>query len=217
MQYDNIVRTFLYIALVFCISTGIQSCLFERTPKDIDPFYTTRSFGDIPTMPLLKPVKLYYDRVEEKWGLEIPFGFNHRMSIDSVLDIGVEKTYIYGTVHERKVYLENYKEGYMAFVNKYNRIYMLASPDEAKTDEIPIYPSDPVRKVFLLPERWFVINVADSTLEAFFSKPDYKKYLEERGVSGAMYHIKDVEKEFVKTGILPWFPDSIKTKLRESK
>ena len=65
------------------------------------------------------------------------------------------------------------------------------------------------------PERWFVINVADSTTEAFFSKKKYQNYLKEKGISGKMYDVNKYYKQFKETGILPWFPNSIKVKLRK--
>ena len=81
-------------------------------------------------------------------------------------------------------------------------------------DNVQVYP-DSIHHTFIIPERWFVINAADSTTEAFFSEAKYQTYLKEKGLSGRMYNIDSVNKEFTKTGIAPWFPDSIRIKLSQ--
>ena len=203
-----------YLLLILLTSVSVfDSCNLKNGEKEIDPFYTSRSFGDIPTTPLLKPLKLSYEEIPRKWHLEIPYSFNHQMNIDSLTEIGVEKTFIYGKIFQKLDIDSNYKNSDYVFVSKFNIISKSVTYSKALSDEIRIFPIDTIHKVFIIPERWFVINVADSSIEAFFSKKDYNNYLNERKLSSKLYNIDSIHKQFIETGILPWFPDSIKTRL----
>ncbi|MCV9933302.1 hypothetical protein OIU80_13510 [Flavobacterium sp. LS1R47] len=208
----NKISTTLIVAIMLCL---VSSCFLKKEHRDVDPFYTTNLFGQFHLLPLVKPITLSYDPSTKVWMLEDNHSLKHSIGIDSLIKIGVEKTYIYGKVHGWKDTIESYTSKDYVFLNKYGRIYGPSKNKKGITNEIQIYPTDSIQKIFIIPERWFVINVADSTTEAFFSKKEYKNYLKEKGVSGKMYNIESVKKEFAKTGIAPWFPEDVKTKLRE--
>ncbi|MFB9065892.1 hypothetical protein, partial [Flavobacterium branchiarum] len=193
----------------------VSSCFLKKEHKDVDPFYTTNHFGQFHILPLLKPITLMYDPSTKVWWLEYNHSLKHNISINTLTEIGVDKTYIYGNILGWKDTIQSYTARDYVFTDKYGITSWDEKKDKPTPDEIQIYPTDSIHKIFIIPERWFVINVADSTTEAFFSKKKYKNYLKEKGVSGKMYNIESVKKEFAKTGIAPWFPEDIKTKLRE--
>jgi len=211
----------------FITLLSIQSCFFENKKADIDVYYTAKYWGERSSrIPLLKPLSIYKDRMMPNiWGMDYKdlvtrhqykdYHFNNTLGIDSIIDIGVDKSYVYGMIFESKVYNENYNKNEYVFLGKYNITYRTPKYREPRNNEIRIYPTDTINKIFVLPKRWFVINVADSTVEAFFSKNKYKKKLKDKGISGKMYNIDSINKVFLETGILPWFPEKVKIKLEK--
>jgi hypothetical protein len=203
------------VLIAVCI-LGVWSCDFRKSHKDVDSFYTTRNFGQFFLVPLIKPLALSYDPSIEKWGLSDQHALKEMMYIDSLTEIGVDKTYIYGKLFARKHTLQIYNPKHYVFVDKFGVITSGPTKDTiGMKDKMQIHPTDSIHQTFIIPERWFVINAADSTTEAFFSEAKYQTYLKEKGLSGRMYGIDSVGEEFTKTGIAPWFPDSIKIKLRQ--
>jgi len=203
------------VLIAVCI-LGVLSCDFRKSHKDVDSFYTTRNFGQFFLIPLIKPLALIYDSSIEKWWIEDKHALKQSMFIDSLTEIGVDKTYIYGNLFARKHTLQIYNPKHYVFVDKFGVITSRPTKDTTgMKDKMQIHPTDSIHQTFIIPERWFVINAADSTTEAFFSEAKYQAYLKEKGLSGQMYNIESVNKEFTKTGIAPWFPDSIKIKLSQ--
>ena len=149
---------------------GVLSCDFSKSHKDVDSFYTTRNFGQFFLIPLIKPLALIYDPSGKKWGLSDEHALKEMMYIDSLTEIGVDKTYIYGKLFVREKTLESYTPKDYVFVTKFGIIYGPSKDTTRIKDEIQIYPTDSIHKIFIIPERWFVINAADSTTEAFFSE-----------------------------------------------
>jgi len=203
---------------VFCLFViYMQSCFFDKKNINVDSFYTTKFFGDIPMIPLVKPLSLSYDRFKKNWSVMTPLSFENDMAIDSIINIGVEKPYVYGKILDQKRNANFYtsedytSKGYL-YIDQFNNIHHPNFIE--KSDNIYRLPIDTINKTFILPKRWFVINVADSTTEAFFSKKKYKKYLKDKGISGKMYNIDSINNVFLETDILPWFPKNVKNKLR---
>ncbi len=136
------------------------------------------------------------------------------MNIENINSIGIEETFIYGKVKHEKQTIDGIEKGDLVYARKFGGT--LISQEPMALERVKrAYPIDSKSKTSVLPERWFVINVADSTTEAFFSKKHYEEYLKEKGISGKMYDINRYHKQFKATGILPWFPGSIKIKLKE--
>ena len=77
-------------------------------------------------------------------------------------------------------------------------------------NEIVIHPIDTINNIILLPERWFIINVADSTIEAFFSQAEFQKFLTSKNLPAKLYNIDSLDKVFSNTGILPCFLVALK-------
>ncbi len=202
------------VIVLILAAAVVSSCLFDKRPKDVDPFYTTRNFGQFPVMPLVKPIKLIQNDQSKEWGIDIPHSFKKRLSIENINEIGVCEIYVYGRIDKKKWNISTYKKGDFVYAHKYGGT-TISKEAWNSAEEIRIYPIDSNSKTFILPERWFVINVADSTTEAFFSKTKYDEYLKEKEISGKMYNIDKYHKQFIETGILPWFPDSIKVKLKQ--
>jgi hypothetical protein len=197
------------------IVTVTISCAFNKIDKKIDSFYTTKNFGQFSVIPLVKPIKLWRDDQSKEWGIDrLKYDLKRSVNINNQKKIGVDKSFIYGKLPKHKQNLNDYtKEDYVYFY-KYGGVSISKTILNSK-DEIRIYPIDSTSKTFILPERWFVINVADSITEAFFSKKRYDEYLKQKGISGEMYEINKYHKQYKETGILPWFPDSIKVKLKK--
>ncbi len=203
--------------IVLILAVVVSSCLFDKQPKDVDPFYTTRNFGQFPVMPLVKPVKLICDDQSKKWDVDIPDYFKQKISRRYLYNskIGVDSTCIYGRLIPIERHIDGYKEGDNIYMYNDGIVTWTKEKKELNDAIRLIKPPDIVNKTFTEPERWFIINVADSTTEAFFSEKKYKDYLQERGISGTMYNIEECHKQFIETGILPWFPDSVKIKLKK--
>ena len=220
----NSMRTIIFTSCFFYIFI-FQSCVFENNQKKIDAYYTSKYWGEQrPRIPLFKPLSIYKDRMTpDKWGIDYDdlvsrghnFTFNHTLEIDSIINIGVDKSYVYGKIFEKKYQEESFiiDVDYI-YAYKYGGTTWKKENHKSSDNEIQIYPFDSINKIFILPERWFVINVADSTTEAFFSKLKYENYIKERGISRRMYNIDSINKVYRRTGILPWFPESVKIKLR---
>ncbi len=204
----------LKIVIGSLIIIVVSSCFFDKKPKDVDPFYFTRNYGQFPLLPLIKPVKLSQDDQSLEWSLEIPHSFKQRISTDKLADIGIDKTFIYGKIKSQKYILNNIKKGDLVYARKFGGTLISQEPMEAER-VMEVYPIDSTSNTYIIPERWFIINIADSTTEAFFSKKKYEEYLKEKGISGKMYSINKYYKQYKETGILPWFPDSVKVKLKK--
>lgn len=198
------------------IAVVISSCFFDKKNQNVDSFYTKRIHLDFPVLPLLKPIFICYNKAYsgDEWSFEIPHYFENKPHIKNLKEIGVDRIYIYGKVNKKKWNLSDYKKGEFVYAKKYSGIAITEKPSNTK-DYKQIQLIDSIKNTFIEPERWFIINVADSTTEAFFSKKKYKKYLKEKEISGEMYEINKYYKQYKKTGILPWFPDNVKEKLNK--
>jgi hypothetical protein len=201
------------VFLLIIISV-LSSCFQDKTPKNVNSFYIKKYYLDYPVIPLSNPVFAYYVKEYDEWSFEIPNSFKNNLHIENLNKIGVDENYIYGKISKKNWTVRRYESGDYVYAHRYGGTTLSKEPFKSQ-DDIRVYPLDSTSKTFLLPERWFVINVIDSTTEAFFSKSKYDDYLKTKGVSGKMYDINKYHKQFKETGILPWFPDSIKTKLKK--
>lgn len=203
-------KKIIYIVLL----TMVSSCFFDKKHKNVDSFYTKRIHLDFPVLPLAKPIFVHYDKSYNEWFFEIPEFFKNKLYLENLKEIGIDNVYIYGKTNKKKRNLKNYKEGEFVYANKYNGISI--SKELSKLEgELQIFSVDSTKTIFIEPERWFVINVSDSITDVFFSKKKYNDYLKGKGISGKMYKIEKYHKQYRETGILPWFPDNIKEKLKK--
>ena len=122
---------------------------------------------------------------------------------------------LYGKINEIKYYIEDFTSETIVFSDKFNTIYLATEPRDPIEGEIRLYPMDSISKLFILPEKWFVINNIDITVNTFTTKEEFKNYLKQNAISYTLYNIDRLDMEFMKTGILPWFPDSVKAKLKK--
>ncbi len=212
----------LFIILLVLL---FQACRSGSTDKGVDPYYTKVSWGEgRPRIPLIKPLAIYKDRMTPyKWGIayrdvindDQAFSFNHHVEIDSITHVGIDRSYVYGPVFERKFTIEEFGGGNdYVYADQYGGLSLSKLKIEPLDSEVQIFPIDTVKKIFIYPQRWFVINVADSSVEAFFSETKYKAYLAELGCPDTLYDIDECYKQFRQTNVLPWFPDSIKNNIR---
>lgn len=202
---------------LWVILITLYSCILDKKTEDeeIESFYISKNFGQFPVLPLSKPIKLHLDDQSKEWRIEyLKHSFNQYMRIEGIDSIGVEKTFIYGKTENEKQTIDGTKKGDLVYARKFGGTLISQDPMEAER-VTRVYPIDSISKTYIIPERWFIINVADSTTEAFFSKNKYDNYLKEKGISGRMYNINKYHEKYKETGILPWFPDSIKVKLKK--
>lgn len=209
MKYCKVIVSGV-VVLVFCFS-----CFFDKKQK-MDAFYTTRNYGQFPIMPLVKPIKLIRNGQTKAWRIKTLNHFKKKIST-RYLDnsqIGIDSIYIYGKLTTIKRQVEDYQNGDKVYMYVGGSITWTKKTKKINDNIARITSFDTITKSFIEPERWFLINVADSTIAAFFSKKKYEDYLKEKGISGKMYDINAYHKQYKATGMLPWFPDSIKVKLK---
>ena len=78
----------LFLAITAAV---VSSCFFDGRHKDVDPFYTIRSYGQFPVMPIVKPIKLYYDKLDDEWGIDkLEYSLKQSISISDQKNIGVD-------------------------------------------------------------------------------------------------------------------------------
>ncbi len=176
--------------------------------------YTKKNYLDYPVIPLSNPVFAYYVKEYDEWSFKIPDYFKNKLHIENLNEIGVNETYIYGKLGKKKWSVRRYEIGDYVYAHRFGGTTLSKEPFNSKND-VRIYPVDSTSKTFILPERWFVFNITDTITEAFFSKKKYEDYLKTKGISGKMYNINKYHKQYKETGILPWFPDSVKLKLKK--
>ena len=198
----------LYLSIILCF----YSC--ERKYKNVDPFYTERASGSLLFLPIYKPTKLIYHRVEKKWILEEPHYFKQNMNIEKIDSIGIDNGLVYGKLDTIHYYIEDTIHKFRV-VDRFNAIYSDIKPLQLENDEVRINPVGSNSKYFLLPKRWFIFNHNDSTIEAYFTEREYLDYLTNKGVRPKLHNIDTLMNTYVTTNVLPWFPDSIKSKLRK--
>lgn len=201
--------------LISCISFSLvvfTSCLFQEKHPDVDSFYTARAKYDFPRTPLLKPFYLTYDKIDRKWDLNYPTLLTYGMSPSNTDSIGIDKHYLYGYIQGHEKIAEQYKKGMFVHLRKDGIIVYPKTLLKSK-DYIPLKLIDSTEKTFKIPNRWFVVNAKDSTRHVFLSKLKYDKFLNRNNISGKTYNTLEMHKQFLDTGILPWFPDSVKIKL----
>ena len=206
----------ILIVLLTFFSIVFSSCLFQEKYADVDPFYTSKAHYQFPRIPLVEPIFMTYEKESNKWGIEIPYSIDNALGLknlthDGLNEIGAYKNYIYGYIPKKTKQITDYEKGNYVFLDKFNISYTSIKKRNPDKNEIQVNLNDD--KVFVLPKRWFVINTKNNSSEAFFFKKNYENYLKKNSISGKMYNTSEMHKQFFDTGILPWFPDSVKTKL----
>ena len=207
-------RNLKKVAVLVTIITVFSSCFFDRKPKDVDSFYTKKNYLDFPAVPLVKPIFIHYNKAYDKWFFNVPDYFK-KLYIENLNKVGVDKSCIYGKLITTRRFVEDYKNGDHVYMYADGSITWTKNIKSISDSVVKITSFDTLNKSFTEPQRWFAINVLDSTAQAFFSKRKYDNYLKEKGISGKMYNINKYQKQYKETGILPWFPDSIKVKLKK--
>ena len=126
------------------------SCVFDKHSKNIDPFYTTKNFGQFSVLPLSKPVKLHRDDQLKDWKIEyLRHSFKQRTPTQNIKSIGIDKTYIYGKI-DKKTHKSNiYSKREYAFLHKFNSMSSTPNYREPTKDEIQIHPIDSINRTFV--------------------------------------------------------------------
>ena len=215
---EQIVFTLIAMLLVSaCINTGTSK---------VYRYYTATSWDrECPRIPLYEPLAIYQQPyVSDKWSIAFDdFLSNQRDkidyswiggSVDSIHYIGADGGVVYGYVDEKHVIMDNPAFGDYAITDhsgfmSFPKESRLPSPNEVKVELV-----DSINRIFLVPKRWYIINTNDTSFSFIFTESDYKRKLKDLNISETLYGIDDMYKQFCTTGILPWFPDSVKESLK---
>ena len=210
MDYRNTTKINLVFFCLCLLSCGTG----EKKHPDVDSFYTQKRFGQqFALVPLIKPIKLGYDTDMNTWGFHPSssfFGFSVYNA--STEYIGVQEPYVYGKIEATEKTYDNLKPDDIIYAR--TKGGTLISKDESKNYGLRIEELEDKPNTYLWPERWFIIDAAEGKGEGFFDKSEYLEQLKRKRIEGKMYNSDSLLTEFQKTGILEYFPDSIKTKLR---
>ncbi|MBL4560011.1 MAG: hypothetical protein JKX79_03395 [Labilibaculum sp.] len=205
----------------------LLSACNQSKPKVSWYYKATNWNSNCPRLPLYEPLAIYKDlSTPPKWFMS----FNDLLSskkdkidyhsiganIISINHIGVNNGIVYGCINESTVKIEGYSLGDFVYMNNEGSpSWTSDSTYKHQEGEIVATILDTVNKVVMVPERWYIINTKDTTYNFFFDKKNYQAELKELKVSAHMYNIDSVYNQFVREGVLPWFPDSIKVALNK--
>jgi len=135
-------------------------------------------------------------------------------NVDSISSIGADKGVVYGYIN-KTYYTSRLDWGRNGFID--NNGYMSFSSDSTRTssNETKMKLIDSTNAIFQVPERWFIINTNDTSFYYIFNEDEYKHTLKDFKITEPLYDIDEIYGLFSSTGILPWFPDHIKTLLNQ--
>lgn len=211
MDYCNTAKINLYLLIVLCLI----SCRFESQNKqtDVDKFYLPQRMGQqMNLLPLAKPMKLTYDNDMHNWFMDVNNNPS-RVQIHNPTTIGVNSQYVYGKVESSEKVLNKVEEGDNVYAYYFGGATWTPKSLEGK-EHLRIFPIKGRPNTYILPERWYIINASEGKGEGFFNYDEYLKSLNEKGIEEKIYKSDSLLKEFQNTGVLEYFPDSIKTKLK---
>ena len=216
MDY-SITLKFSLLGILFSLS----SCnFFTKKNIDISSFYTDTHFGQFPILPLVQPIKLHYHKLNDDWGIDFSTSNITRVNIVKQDSIGIQNNYIYGIIPKYKFEPISYNKNTRSFLHKFGSIIDIEDKELFPTkDEIEILPIEITKEscIYEIPQRWYVIDISNKSIEVFFTKKEYLSYLRLKNISGRMYNSKDYQEQFYKTGLLPWFPNEIRKKILAKK
>ncbi|PCH69222.1 MAG: hypothetical protein COC06_07915 [Bacteroidales bacterium] len=200
----------------------------NQSKSKVSRYYKATNWDrNCPRLPLYEPLAMYNGHIDPpKWFLSFnDFQSSKKDEIDyhsiganisSINHIGVDRGVVYGCIKESTVKIEGYSVGDFVYMNNEGSpSWTSDSTYKHQEGEIVATILDTVNKVVMVPERWYIINTKDTTYKFFFDKKNYQTELKELKVSAHMYNIDSVYNQFVREGILPWFPDSIKAALNK--
>ena len=203
--------------LLILFSLYLHSCgIGEKKHPEVDGFYTQKRYGQqFALLPLAKPVTMGYDTDNERWGFHDSsniYGFSlHGADTDY---IGVNGQYVYGKVVATETTNDKLEPDDIVYAVLSGGSTWTKEPKVGGSDVIAI-PVQGKPNTYLLPERWFIINTTDEKVDGFFDQAEYSKALKNKGIEGRMFKTDSLLKAYQETGLLEYFPDSIKTKLRQ--
>ena len=206
MRYLIIYSTFI---LVF-----FSSCNSKKQHTDIDDFYTNQATDGFPSFPLIKPFYTIYVENLKFWNLDFPIELKYGIRPSNTDTIGINRHFIYGYINDRIEEIEDYEKGTYLYLRVDGATIYSESKLNTKS-HFPIKIIDTTKNIFKYPQRWFVINAKDSTRHVFLSKSEYKDFLKENDIEEKTYNTQKMKRQYMETGILPWFPDSLKQKLSD--
>ncbi len=199
------------------------ACNHKKT-SEISKYYTAPNWNTkSPRIPLYEPLSVYYDRYgSNKWFLSFNDIFcNKRHNyfsigsrIDSLKNIGADKGVVYGNLDKEYITMNDTDFGDCAIMNSTGTMYFPLAKRLPSQGEVQIELVDSIKRIFLIPKRWYIINTNDTSFNYIFQESEYKTALKELSITETLYNIDDIYNQFNSTGILPWFPDSIKTLLQ---
>ncbi|MBL4560012.1 MAG: hypothetical protein JKX79_03400 [Labilibaculum sp.] len=198
----------------------------QSKPKVSWYYKATNWNSNCPRLPLYEPLAIYKDlSTPPKWFMSFDDLLSSKKdkidyhsigaNISSINHIGVDRGVVHGYIDESVRIFENCDSENQVYFDKDESVFYISKEVyPIGSGDIVLSLLDSIKKEFLFPEHWYIINTKDTTYNFFFDKKIYQIELKELNVSTHMYNIDSVYNEFTITGILPWFPDSIKTALQ---
>ncbi|PCH69221.1 MAG: hypothetical protein COC06_07910 [Bacteroidales bacterium] len=213
--------------IIFVLSLVMLLLACNQSKSKVSRYYKATNWDrNCPRFPLYEPLAIYKDRsTPPKWHLSFnDFQSSRKDKIDyhtagsniiSIHHIGIDRGIVHGYIKESELIETGAGIGNYAFINSKGGFSFSLQKCPTGKNEQALLLIDSTKKSFLIPKRWYVVNTRDTTYTYLFSEEDYQTRLKELNVSAHMYNIDSVYNQFVRGGILPWFPDSIKAVLNK--
>jgi len=214
--------------IIFVLGLVMLLVACNQSKSKVSRYYKAINWDrNCPRFPLYEPLAIYKDRsTPPKWRLSFnDFQSSKKDEIDyhsiganisSINHIGVDRGVVHGYIDESVRIFENCDSENQVYFDKDESVFYISKEVyPIGSGDIVLSLLDSIKKEFLFFEHWYIINTKDTTYNFFFDKKNYQAELKELKVSAHMYNIDSVYNQFVRGGILPWFPDSIKAALNK--
>ncbi|WP_143470510.1 membrane lipoprotein lipid attachment site-containing protein [Labilibaculum filiforme] len=212
--------------ILFVLGLAVLLSACDNSKSKVSRYYKATTWNrNCPRLPLYEPLAIYKDlSTPPEWFMsfdDLLSGKKNEIdyhsigaNIISINDIGADRGVVYGCIKESELIETGAEFGNYAFINSKGGFSFPLKNRPSRENEQALVLIDSTKRSFLVPERWYLINTKDTTYKFFFDKKNYQAELKELNVSSQLYDIDSVYNEYVSTGVLPWFPDSIKVALR---
>lgn len=211
--------------IIFVLGLLVLLSACDNPKSKVSRYYKATTWNrNCPRLPLYEPLAVYKDfSTPPEWFLSFDDLLSSKndeidyhtagSNIVSIHQIGIDRGIVHGYIKESELIETVEGIGNYGFINNKGGFSFSLQKCTAGENERALELIDSTKKSFLIPKRWYVVNTRDTTYTYLFSEEDYQTRLKELHVSAHLYDIDSVYNQFTSTGILPWFPNSIKASL----